>query len=81
MARNCIADMPEDVKCKILDHALYIAEGDPDVTASVSFLFVADRDDDSPSASVMYSSGKHGKRKLGRPCKWIGERGEGKCAW
>ena len=59
MARNCVVDMPEDVKRKIRDHA-HIAEANPDVAASMSFSFVADGGDDPPSVSVMYGSGKHG---------------------
>ena len=80
MARNCVADMPEDVKRKILDHA-HIAEADPDVAASVLFLFVVDGGDDPPPASVMYGSGKREKCNPGRPHKWIGEKGEGEFAW
>ena len=80
MAMNCVADMLEGVKRKILDHA-HIAEANSDVAASVSFSFVADGGDDPPSASVMYGSGKHRKCKPGHLRKWIGEKGEGEFVW
>jgi hypothetical protein len=44
--------MLEEVKRKVLDHAL-VADTDPDAT--------------SP--------------ELGRPCKWIGEKGAGEFSW
>ena len=76
VARNCIADMPEEVKRKVIDHVL-VADTDPDVTSPELFAFVSDTGDDPPS----YSSGKRGKREVGRPRKWIGEKGAGEFSW
>jgi hypothetical protein len=70
VARNCVADMPEEVKRKVIDYAL-VADTDPDATSSELFAFVSDAGDDPP----LYSSGRRGTRKLGRPCKWIGDKG------
>ena len=63
MARNCIADMPEDIKRKVVDHA-HIA------STSVNdelFAFAFDEAYDDPFCeSVTYGSGKRGKRKRRR---------------
>jgi hypothetical protein len=71
MARNCVADMPEEVKQKVINHAL-VADTNPDVTSPELFAFVSDAGDDPP----LYISRKHGKHKVGHPCKWIGEMGK-----
>jgi hypothetical protein len=76
MARNCVADMLEEVKRKVIDHAL-VADTDLDVTSPELLAFVFDAGDDPP----LYSSGRRGKRKVGCPRKWIGEKGTGKFSW
>jgi hypothetical protein len=76
VARNCVADMPEEVKQKVIDHAL-VADTDPDATSPKLFTFVSDTGDDPP----LYSSGKCGKCKVGHPRKWIGEKGAGEFSW
>jgi hypothetical protein len=72
VARNCVADMPEEVKWKPIDHAL-VADTDPDATSPELFTFVSDAGDDPP----LYISRKRGKCKVGCPHKWIGEKGTG----
>ena len=79
-AKNCIADMPEDVKQKVLDHT-HVAKVDLDEATSVSFSFVADRGDDPPSAFVTYGLGKCGKWKPGCPHRWVGKKGIREFAW
>jgi hypothetical protein len=76
VAKNCVADMPEEVKRKVIDHAL-VADTDLDATSPELFAFVSDTGDDPP----LYSSRKRGKRKVGRPHKWIGEKGVGEFSW
>ena len=70
IVKHCIADMPEDIKWKVLDHA-HVADIDPEAMLSKLFAFVSDT----------YGSGKHGKLKPGRPRKWIGEKGTGEFSW
>jgi hypothetical protein len=60
----------------LIDHAL-VADTDPDATSPELFAFVSDAGDDPP----LYSSGRRGKRKVGRPRKWIGEKGTGEFSW
>ena len=63
MVRNCIADMPEDIKWKIIDHA-HIASTSVD---DEMFVFTFDEAYDDPFCeSVTYGSGKRGKRKWRR---------------
>ena len=76
MARNCVADMPEEVKQKVINHAL-VADTDLDATSPKLFTFVSDTGDNPPS----YSSRKRGKRKVGCLRKWIGEKGVGEFSW
>jgi len=76
MVRNCVADMPEEVKQKVINHAL-VADTDPDATSPELFTFVSDAGDDPPS----YISRKRGKRKVGCLLKWIGEKGMGEFLW
>ena len=47
MAKNCVTDMPEEVKQKVIDHAL-VADIDLDATSSELFAFVSDAGDDPP---------------------------------
>jgi hypothetical protein len=65
VAKNCIADMPEDIKRTIVNHA-HITITSPD---------------DELFAFAVYGSGKQGKLKPGRPRKWIGEKGTGEFSW
>ena len=61
--RNCIADMPKGIKWKIVDHA-HIASTSVD---DELFAFTFDEAYDDPFCeSVMYGSGKRGKRKRRR---------------
>ena len=76
MAKNCVTNMPEEVKQKVIDHAL-VADIDLDATPSELFAFVSDAGDDPPS----YSSRKRGKCKVGWLCKWIGEKGTDEFSW
>ena len=76
VARNCVADMPEEVKQKVINHAL-VTDTDLDATSPELFAFVSDAGDDPPP----YISRKHGKRGVGRPRKWIGEKGMGEFSW
>ena len=63
LAKNCIADMPEDVKRKVLDHA-HIASTSAD---DELFAFASDEGrDNSLCELVMYGSGKRGKLKRRR---------------
>ena len=81
VAKNCVANMPENVKRKVLDHANIADIADIETTSEL-FAFVSDDASDGPPwASVTYGSRKHGKRKPGRPCKWIGEKGTGEFSW
>ena len=78
IARNCVADMPEDVKRKLLDHAhVTLVDPGPDEELSCLFPFVSGAGDDPPPTSVAYSPQKGRKRKPGRRHKWIGEKGKG----
>jgi hypothetical protein len=85
IAKNCVADMPEDIKRKVLNHA-YVADIDPgpDEELYSLFAFISHAGDNPPSTSVMYSPRKEWKCKPGRhrrPYKWIGEKGKGEFAW
>ena len=78
MARNCVADMPEDVKWRVVDHT-HIAITSPD---DELFAFACDEAHNNPFCkSVTYGSGKWGKLRPGCPHKWIGEKGMGKFLW
>ena len=76
MVKNCVANMPEDVKWRVLDHA-NIADIE---TTSEWFAFASDASD-GPHTYVTYGSGKHRKCKPGRLHKWIGEKGMGEFSW
>jgi hypothetical protein len=78
MARNCVANMPEDVKRKVVDHAhIAITSLDEEL-----FTFASDEAHDNPFCeSVTYDSWKQGKLKPGCPRKWIGEKGTGEFLW
>jgi hypothetical protein len=54
-----------------------VADADLDVTSPELFAFVSDTGDHLP----LYISGKCGKRKVGHPRKWIGEKGTGEFSW
>ena len=54
-ARNCIANMPKDIKWKVIDHA-NIANADSNEAALGDELFAF--------ISTMFGSGKQGKLKL-----------------
>ena len=60
VAKNCIADMPEDVKRKVVDHA-HIAIMSPD---NKLFAFVSEEAGSNPLCEpAMYGSEKRGKLK------------------
>ena len=67
MVKNCVADMLEDVKRKVIDHA-NIASTSPDKEL---FAFASDDAHDNPFCeSVTYGSGKRGKRKYRKEFAW-----------
>jgi hypothetical protein len=71
MVKNCIADMLEDVKQMVINHA-HITSTSPD---DELFAFASEEPDSNPFCkSVTYGSGKQGKCKPGRLCKWTGEQ-------
>jgi hypothetical protein len=78
VVRNCVTDMPEDVKRKVVDHT-HIAITSPDEEL---FVFASDEAHNNLFCkSVTYGSGKQGKLKPGHPCKWMGEKGLGEFSW
>ena len=65
MAKNCVANMPEDIKRKIVDHA-NIAITSPDgAIPEELFAFASEGHNNPLCESVTYGSGKQGKLKLG----------------
>jgi len=66
VARNCVADMPEDVKRKIVDYANIATTCSDEVIPDGLFAFTSDEGHDNPLCkSVTYGSGKQGKLKSG----------------
>ena len=70
MAKNCVADMPDDVKWKVIDH-MHIASTslDEELFAFAS-VDADDAHDNLFCESVMYGSGKQGKRKCREEFAW-----------
>ena len=67
MARNCVADMPNDVKQKVVNHTNIATGPDEAISESELFAFASDEARNNPLCeSVTYGSGKQGKLKLGR---------------
>jgi Zinc knuckle len=70
MAKNCVANMPDDVKCKVIDH-VHIASTSPDEEL---FAFASANADDAHNnpfcESVMYGSRKQGKCKCREEFAW-----------
>ena len=63
--KNCVANMPEDIKRKIVDHA-NIAITSPDgAMPEELFTFASEGHNNSLCESVTYGSGKQGKLKSG----------------
>ena len=69
IAKLCVADMPEDVKRGILEHA------------HITLFDSGQQDDEELFVCCSEMSRIGGKRKPGRPRKWIGEKGKGEFAW
>ena len=67
MAKNCVTDMPEDVKWKVINH-MHIVSTSPDEGL---FAFVSnDAHDNAFCESVTYGSRKRGKRKCREEFAW-----------
>jgi hypothetical protein len=67
VARNCIADMPNDVKQKVVNHANIATSPDEAISESELFAFASDKACNNPLCeSIVYGSGKQGKLKPGQ---------------
>ena len=67
MARNCVADMPDDVKWKVVNHTNIATGPDEAISESELFAFASDKARNKLFCeSIAYGSGKQGKLKPGR---------------
>jgi hypothetical protein len=66
MVRNCVADMPDDVKRKVINHANIATGPDEAISESELFAFASDEARNNLFCeSIVYGSGKQGKLKPG----------------